>query len=61
MGSGMTTPGFGAKFLRLRIRALPRGRYPHLIAVAGAAAASTAEREFRAGLDALLAGLAADA
>ena len=44
-----------------RIRALPGGRYPHLIAVAGAAAASTAEREFRAGLDALLAGLAADA
>lgn len=41
-----------------RIRALPPERYPRLIEIAGAAATSKAEREFRAGLDALLAGLA---
>lgn len=42
-----------------RIRALPRQQYRHLIEIAGAAASSDAESEFRAGLDLLLAGLAA--
>lgn len=42
-----------------RIRALPRRQYRHLIEVAGAAANSDAESEFHAGLDLLLAGLAA--
>jgi hypothetical protein len=41
-----------------RIRALPIGRYPRLVEIAGAAVTSTAVREFRAGLDALLGGLA---
>jgi AcrR family transcriptional regulator len=40
-----------------RIRALPKSRYPRLVEIAGAARRSRAEREFRAGLDALLAGL----
>ncbi len=44
-----------------RIRALPKGRYPRLIEVAGAAVTSKAEHEFRAGLDALLAGLGGNA
>lgn len=43
-----------------RIRALPKERYPHLIEIAGAAVSSKAEREFRAGLGALLAGLTED-
>jgi hypothetical protein len=34
------------------IRALPRQRYPRLVEIAGAARTSSAEREFRAGLDA---------
>jgi AcrR family transcriptional regulator len=41
-----------------RIRALPRDRYPRLIALAGIAVGSDAEREFKHGLDILLAGLA---
>jgi AcrR family transcriptional regulator len=41
-----------------RFRALPRERYPHLIEIATAAMTSEAEAEFRAGLEALLAGLA---
>jgi AcrR family transcriptional regulator len=41
-----------------RIRALPKGRYPRLIEIARAAVTSKAGREFRAGLDALLTGLA---
>lgn len=40
-----------------RIRSLPRDRYPHLIALTRIAARSDAEREFRRGLDILLAGL----
>ncbi|MCW5893754.1 MAG: TetR/AcrR family transcriptional regulator C-terminal domain-containing protein [bacterium] len=40
-----------------RFRALPRARYPQLVEIAGAAARSTAAREFRQGLDALLRGL----
>lgn len=40
-----------------RMRALPRERYPRLIEVATAAMTSQAETEFRAGLDALIAGL----
>jgi AcrR family transcriptional regulator len=43
-----------------RIRALPKGRYPRLIEIASAAVSSKSEREFRAGLDALLSGLAED-
>ena len=42
-----------------RFRALPAGRYPRLIEIAGAARRSAAEREFRDGLTLLLAGLAA--
>lgn len=44
-----------------RMRALPKAQYPRLIEIAGAALTSKAEREFRAGLDALLAGLATEA
>lgn len=44
-----------------RMRALPRAHYPHLIAIAGVARRSRPEREFRAGLDALLRGLASTA
>ncbi|HEV7734362.1 MAG TPA: TetR/AcrR family transcriptional regulator C-terminal domain-containing protein [Candidatus Binatia bacterium] len=44
-----------------RMRALPKEQYPRLIEIAGAALTSKAEREFRAGLDALLAGLATEA
>jgi AcrR family transcriptional regulator len=40
-----------------RFRALPRHRYPRLIEIAGAASRSNAERELRAGLEILLAGL----
>lgn len=40
-----------------RFRALPPARYPHLVEIAGAAARSRPEREFRGGLDALLRGL----
>jgi AcrR family transcriptional regulator len=40
-----------------RIRALPAARYPRLIEMAGAALTSKSEREFRAGLDALLASI----
>ena len=42
-----------------RMRALPPAQYPRLIEIAGAAVTSRPEHEFRAGLDALLAGLAA--
>jgi AcrR family transcriptional regulator len=41
-----------------RMRALPTQRYPRLIEIATAAATSDAAREFRNGLDAVLAGLA---
>lgn len=41
-----------------RFRSLPADRYPRLIEIAGAAASSTAEDEFRRGLTALLDGLA---
>ncbi|HEX7868240.1 MAG TPA: TetR/AcrR family transcriptional regulator C-terminal domain-containing protein [Variovorax sp.] len=40
-----------------RFRALPPERFPHLIEIASAAVESTAEDEFNAGLDLLLAGL----
>ena len=40
-----------------RFRALPSFRYPRLIEIANAAAASDAEREFHAGLELVLAGL----
>lgn len=40
-----------------RFRALPPERFPHLIEIASAAMESTAEGEFNAGLDLLLAGL----
>lgn len=40
-----------------RFRALPPERFPHLIEIASAAIESTAEDEFNAGLDLLLAGL----
>ena len=40
-----------------RFRALPPERFPHLIEIASAAIESTAEEEFNAGLDLLLAGL----
>jgi AcrR family transcriptional regulator len=42
-----------------RFRALPADRYPHLVEMASAALSSDAQAEFRAGLDALLTGLAA--
>lgn len=41
-----------------RFRSLPRDRYPHLIAIAEAARTSEPEAEFRAGLAALVDGLA---
>jgi AcrR family transcriptional regulator len=41
-----------------RFRRLPKDRYPHLIEIAGAASKSRAEREFHAGLEMLLHGLA---
>jgi AcrR family transcriptional regulator len=44
-----------------RIRALPRARFPRLVEIAGAAATSDPETEFRRGLDVLLAGLAVGA
>ena len=50
--------GEPAKAVIRRIRALPKQRYPRLVEIAGAAVTSKAESEFRAGLDALLAGLA---
>lgn len=40
-----------------RARALPADRFPYLIEIAGAAAESTPETEFHAGLDLLIAGL----
>ena len=40
-----------------RFRALPRFRYPRLVEIAGAAATSDAEREFRAALELVVAGL----
>ena len=39
------------------MRALPKQRYPRLIEIGTAAVTSDAEREFRNGLDAVLAGL----
>ena len=42
-----------------RFRALPAEQYPHLVEIAEAAATSTPDAEFRTGLRALLAGLAA--
>ena len=42
-----------------RFRALPADRYPHLVEIASAASSSTPDAEFRTGLRALLAGLAA--
>lgn len=50
--------GESAELTISRFRALPSERYPCLIEIAGAAIASDAETEFRAGLDALLTGLA---
>jgi len=50
--------GEAAEAVIRRIRALPRQRYRRLIEIAGAAARSNPEREFRAGLDLLLDGLA---
>lgn len=44
-----------------RVRALPARRFARLVEIAGAATRSSAETEFRRGLDLLLAGLAADA
>lgn len=41
-----------------RAKALPTERFPHLIEIAGAAAKLGADREFRAGLDIVMAGLA---
>lgn len=41
-----------------RFRSLPQDRYPHLIEIARATASSEPEAEFRAGLSALLDGLA---
>jgi AcrR family transcriptional regulator len=43
-----------------RFRALPPERFAHLIDIANAAAGSTADGEFQASLDLLLAGLSAD-
>jgi AcrR family transcriptional regulator len=40
-----------------RAQALPAERFPHLIEIAGAAAKLGADREFRAGLDIVMAGL----
>lgn len=51
--------GEPAKAVIRRVRALPRARYPRLIEIATSAATSEAEREFRLGLDLLIAGLAA--
>ncbi|WP_325478158.1 TetR/AcrR family transcriptional regulator C-terminal domain-containing protein [Piscinibacter sp.] len=42
-----------------RFRALPADRFPHLIEIAGAAMKSSAEAEFEASLDLLVAGLSA--
>jgi hypothetical protein len=42
-----------------RFRALPAERFAHLIDIANAAAGSTADGEFQASLDLLLAGLSA--
>lgn len=41
-----------------RAQALPADRFPRLIEIAGAAARLSADREFRAGLDIVMAGLA---
>lgn len=51
--------GESAKATIARFRALPRDRYPRLIQIANAATTSKAGSEFRAGLELLLAGLAA--
>ncbi len=51
------TAGESAEAVIGRFRALPRERYPGLVEIADAARRSTPEREFRAGLDALLQGL----
>jgi AcrR family transcriptional regulator len=51
--------GEPAKAVIRRVRTLPRERYPRLIEIATSAATSEAEREFRLGLDLLIAGLAA--
>ncbi|GAB2618146.1 hypothetical protein GCM10027168_58080 [Streptomyces capparidis] len=40
-----------------RVRALPPDRFPRLIEIAGAAATSSAEREFHSGLDLIISGL----
>lgn len=42
-----------------RFRALPADRFPHLIEIATAAMRSTAEREFKRGLEVVIAGLSA--
>jgi len=49
--------GESARTTIRRIRALPSERFPRLIEIAGAAATSAPEREFRRGLELLLAGL----
>lgn len=51
--------GEPAEAVIARFRALPRERYPRLIEIAGAARTSDPAHEFRAGLRALLDGLAA--
>jgi hypothetical protein len=50
-------PGEDPEVVLKRVRALPPDRYPRLIEIAGAAAGSGPEAEFRAGLDVLVAGL----
>jgi AcrR family transcriptional regulator len=52
--------GESAQLTINRFRALPADRYPFLIDIAHAAMSSDPQTEFRAGLDALLAGLAPD-
>jgi len=49
--------GEDAADITARARALPADRFPRLIEIAGAAATSTPEREFQAGLDVIMAGL----
>ncbi|HEY2386420.1 MAG TPA: TetR/AcrR family transcriptional regulator C-terminal domain-containing protein [Candidatus Binatia bacterium] len=49
--------GESARTTIRRVRALPPERFPRLIEIAGAAVTSDPEREFRRGLDLLLAGL----
>ncbi|HEX6535049.1 MAG TPA: TetR/AcrR family transcriptional regulator C-terminal domain-containing protein [Gemmatimonadaceae bacterium] len=59
--AGPLSVGAGEQPLEVieRFMALPADRFPHLIEIANAATRSSAEREFKAGLELLIAGLSA--